>query len=381
MKHISFLCLFCFYSVIHAQVVPNSMVFMNTKITFTPNGKAEVQKFVNTLVQYKKSVNYTVQLCLMHFPILERVLAQEQVPDDFKYVCLQESKFNPNAVSPSQAVGYWQMKLSTAKAVGLIVDEKVDERKHLILSTQAACRYVKMGYDIFHNWIGGLLAYNQGGGGAKKLFPSKFYNKNEFVVDSQTPTYIIHAIAYKVAFSEKIKNTTPEKTFQLSKPKENNSWYEFAKQHKVDVDELKKYNAFVKEGHFLKNYVYLIPQKAQTSKIDETLITNHLPQNNNPSILDNPDLVVIRDEKTAQEVRKQKYVFKVNKIKSKQEINIGDTVLVTRPKTQKPEYHIVKSGDTLSEIAEKYRVSVSELKKHNPGLTNEIKIGQRIRIP
>jgi len=380
MKNPIVLCFCIFYTLVSAQVVPNSMKFMDTKITFTPNGKVKVQKFVNTLTQYKKSADFTTQLCLTYFPILKKVLAQEGVPDDFKFVCLQESKFNPNAVSPSQAVGYWQMKLSTAKAVGLIVDDKVDERKHLILSTQGACRYIKMGYDIFHNWIGALLSYNQGGRGAKKLFPQKFYNKNEFLVEEDTPIYIIHAIAYKVAFAEKIKTTTPQKSMFLTKPKENN-WQDFARTHKVEVEELKKYNAFVKEGVFLKNYVYLVPQKSQTSKIDETLITNNLPKNNDPSILDNPDLIVIKDEKTAQEVRKQKQVYKVNKVKNKQDISVGDTVLVNKPKIKKPAYHVVKNGDTLSEIAEKYRVPVAELKKMNPGLTENIKTGQKIKLP
>lgn len=380
MKTLIILCFYLCCIFVSAQTVPNTMRFMDTKITFTPNGKVEVQKFVNTLTQYKKSVDFTVQLCLTYFPVLEKVLAQEEVPDDFKYVCLQESKFNPNAVSPSQAVGYWQMKLSTAKAVGLTVDEKVDERKHLILSTQGACRYIKMGYDIFHNWIGALLSYNQGGGGAKKLFPQKFYNKNEFLVEDNTPVYIIHALAYKVAFGERIKNAVAEKTIFLAKPKENN-WQDFSKTHKVEVEELKKHNAFVKEGYFLKNYVYLIPQKSQTNKIDENLITNHLPKNNDPAILDNPDLVVIKDEKTAQEIRKQKHVYKVSKIKNKQYISVGDTVLVNKPKTEKPTWHIVKNGDTLSEIAEKYHVPVAELKKHNPGLTESIKTGQKIKIP
>lgn len=356
------------------------MKFMDTKITFTTGGKAEVQKFVNKLTQYKKNVDFTIQLCLTYFPVLEKILAQENVPDDFKYVCLQESKFNPNAVSPSQAVGYWQMKLSTAKAVGLTVDEKVDERKHLVLSTQGACRYIKMGYDIFHNWIGALLSYNQGGGGAKKLFPQKFYNKNEFLVEDNTPVYIIHAIAYKVAFGEKIKTAVPEKSILLTKPKENN-WQDFAKTHKIEIEELKKYNAFVKEGYFLKNYVYLVPQKSQNTRIDENLITNNLPKNNDASILDNPDLIVIKDEETAEKVRKQKHVFKVNRIKNKHDISIGDTVLVNKTKIEKPVYHIVKNGDTISEIAEKYRVPVAELKKHNPGLTENIRIGQKIRIP
>lgn len=372
-----FLCIFCTF--LFAQTVPNTMKFMDTKITFTANGKVEVQKFVNKLTQYKKSVESTVQLCATYFPVLEKILAKENVPDDFKYLCLQESKFNANAVSPSQAVGYWQMKLSTAKAVGLTVNEKVDERKHLVLSTQGACKYVKMGYDIFHNWIGAILSYNQGGGGAKKLFPKKFYNKNEFTIEENTPIYIIHAVAYKIAFADKIKNAVAQKSLFLCSPKED-SWQELAQKYKTNVEELKKYNAFTKNGLFVQNYLYLIPEKSHTNKIDEELIVNTLPKNTSPDILDNPDLVVIRDEKTAQEIRKQKQVYKIYKVKNKQEIRVGDTVLVNKSRVEKSTYHIVKNGDTLSEIAEKYSVPIGELKKRNPGLTDNIKIGQKIKI-
>lgn len=218
--------------------------------------------------------------------------------------------------------------------------------------------------------------------GEQKIFPQKFYNKNEFVVDGQTPAYIIHALAYKIAFAQRIRLSTPEKVLVLFKPKESNSWQDLAKYHKVEVEELKKYNAFVKEGHFLKNYVYLIPKKTSNAKIDENLIVNTLPPTpNDPAILDNPDLIVIKDEKTAQEVRKQKHVFKVNKVRNKQEIKVGDTVLVNKFKPIKPNYHVVRNGDTLSEIAEKYGVSVAALKKCNPGLTEDIRIGQKIRIP
>jgi hypothetical protein len=83
-----------------------------------------------------------VDLADAAFPIIDRVLQQEGVPLDFRYLVLQESALQGDARSTSDAVGYWQLKHDTATGLGLVMNDAVDERKHLTASTRAAARYL-----------------------------------------------------------------------------------------------------------------------------------------------------------------------------------------------------------------------------------------------
>ena len=63
--------------------------------------------------------------------MIERILKEEEMPDDLKYLALQESALIPDAVSSSNAVGFWQFKKETAEDYGLTVNDKIDERKNM----------------------------------------------------------------------------------------------------------------------------------------------------------------------------------------------------------------------------------------------------------
>ena len=86
-----------------------------------------------------------------YFPEIERVLKENKIPEDFKYLVLAESELK-NAVSPSGAVGIWQILKGTAKDYGLEVNAEVDERYHFEKSTQAACNYLRDAYELFGSW-------------------------------------------------------------------------------------------------------------------------------------------------------------------------------------------------------------------------------------
>ena len=75
--------------------------------------------------------------------MIERVLKEENVPDDFKYLCIQESGLISDAVSSAKAVGFWQFKDFTAREVGLRVDNRIDERKNIVSATRGAAKYLK----------------------------------------------------------------------------------------------------------------------------------------------------------------------------------------------------------------------------------------------
>ena len=73
-----------------------------------------------------------------YFPIIERILEQENMPDDIKFISVMESSLIPDALSTSGAVGYWQFKDITATELGLRINRNVDQRKNIISASHAA---------------------------------------------------------------------------------------------------------------------------------------------------------------------------------------------------------------------------------------------------
>lgn len=132
------------------------------------------------------------------FDIIEPILEKEGVPDDFKYLAVIESGL-ANVVSPSGAAGYWQFLKSTAEQYGLEISEDVDERYHLIKSTQAACRFLKEARNKLGNWTLAAAAYNRGISGiGKALENQKEENLYNLYLNSETSRYIFRILSLKL---------------------------------------------------------------------------------------------------------------------------------------------------------------------------------------
>lgn len=97
-----------------------------------------------------------------YFPIIEPILKQQGVPDDFKYLALIESNLDPRALSPAKAAGIWQILPETAKEAGLEVNDDVDERYNVEKSTVLACKYLKRTYELTNSWSMAAASYNTG---------------------------------------------------------------------------------------------------------------------------------------------------------------------------------------------------------------------------
>jgi len=143
--------IFCFYCLcwqLKAQPlavpeVPHKMNFAGITLTIRDDARREIQKDVDALMQSPKHYQIKVERAKAYFPIIEKIFAEEKLPDDFKYLVLQESALIGNAVSVSNAVGFWQFKDFTAKEVGMRVDDLIDERMNIVSATRGAARYIK----------------------------------------------------------------------------------------------------------------------------------------------------------------------------------------------------------------------------------------------
>lgn len=96
------------------------------------------------------------------FPIIEPILKEEGVPEDFKYLAVIESNLDQRALSAAKAAGMWQILATTGQENGLIVNEDVDERYNLEKATVVACRYLKRTYELTGSWALAAASYNSG---------------------------------------------------------------------------------------------------------------------------------------------------------------------------------------------------------------------------
>ena len=131
------------------------------------------------------------------FPIIEPILKQYGVPDDFKYLAVIESALT-NAVSPSGAKGVWQFMPETAKEKGMEVNESVDERYHLQKATEAACKYLVAAKQKFGNWTLAAASYNGGMNGVNtKIVEQQVADYYDLLLTDETSRYVFRILALK----------------------------------------------------------------------------------------------------------------------------------------------------------------------------------------
>jgi membrane-bound lytic murein transglycosylase D len=195
-----------------AQDLPRSLYVGSVNVKIEGDARAVIEKEIDNLNANQKYLNNLVAKMNLYFPIIEKILAEEGIPDEFKYLCVQESGFNPEAVSSSNAIGFWQFKRETAAEVGMRVDGVVDERKHIAAATKGAAVYLSRNNLILKNWVSTLLSYRLGLGAVRRMTDIDWAYKNEVTVNSSTDWYVLRFLAYR-HFMEKqyklSKNNTP----------------------------------------------------------------------------------------------------------------------------------------------------------------------------
>lgn len=131
------------------------------------------------------------------FPIIEPILAKYNVPDDFKYLAVIESSLL-NAVSSAGARGIWQFMPETAREKGMEVSETVDERYHLVKSTEAACKYLLSAKEKFGSWTLAAASYNGGMSGVTKQIEfQQVNNYYDLLLNEETARYVFRILALK----------------------------------------------------------------------------------------------------------------------------------------------------------------------------------------
>lgn len=203
----------------------------------------------STFLIFKKANRY--------FPVIEPILEEEGLPNDFKYLVVVESALS-NAVSAAGAKGFWQFMESSAKEQGLEISKEVDERYDLEKATRAACRYLKEAKQKLGSWTLAAAAYNMGEPGLRAAIEEQGVN-NYFDLDlkSETSRYIPKIMAIKIVMQQPKQYGFNFSKSDLYPPMTNVKIVEekggisdlatFAQQHKTTYRMLKEYNPWLRQ--------------------------------------------------------------------------------------------------------------------------------------
>jgi membrane-bound lytic murein transglycosylase D len=311
------------------------------------------QAFIDLYVNRKRELSSKVLgLSELYFPMIEEMLDKFGIPLEMKYLAIVESALNPQANSKAGAKGLWQFMYATGKMYHLNVTSYEDMRFDPYASTIAACRYLKFLHGLYGDWNLALAAYNSGPGNVNKAIRRAGGAKDYWTVrkflPKETASYVpaFIAVNYMMEYHKEhnIYPVRPEMIYVETDTLHLKDRYTF--------DQISAYTGVSNEQLAILNPVYkrnIIPADAE-----------------NPRILRLPNQAI--------------GLFLANQDSIKNHVPLlasGEPVEVIEEIT---EHHIVRNGEFLGSIANKYNVSVAQIMEWNGLRNTNIKPGQRLTV-
>jgi len=247
--------------------VPSQMEFAGIKLKITEGAMREIEETLDLLTRSQYHFQLKVDRSNLYMHFVERILKEEGMPDDFKFLAIQEGEFISDAVSTSNAVGFWQFKKATAQELGLRVDNAVDERKHIIASTVGATKYLKRSNFVFDNWLLSLQSYLQGLTGTQRSVSEKLYGAKKFEVNKKTHWYVKKFIAHKIAFEGFVGAGIKHPDVNLSDfATKGKNLKQVSQELDVDFDELKRFNKWLSQPKIPSEKDYFVIYPVRTGQ-------------------------------------------------------------------------------------------------------------------
>lgn len=238
--------------------LPNSTIFAGEEIDLTTQDRRE--RFDRELLSFTYSHINTMLIIKRAnrlFPVVEPLLKECGVPDDFKYLMIIESNGDPEALSPSNAGGLWQFLEKTARDYGLEVNSEIDERYHTEKATRAACEYLKESYEKFGDWLTVAASYNTGRANViKRQERQREQRAIDLVLPDETSRYIFRLMAVKAVLEAPAKygfllhSSDLYPAIPIAKEVTVNgsieNWGDFAKKHGLTFLQLHEANHWIR---------------------------------------------------------------------------------------------------------------------------------------
>ncbi|UFH53599.1 LysM peptidoglycan-binding domain-containing protein [Spirosoma sp. KNUC1025] len=384
-------------------VVPERVTFADISVQLDPDARRIVQQDVNALMTNQQYWIAKLDRVVLYFPMIESILISEKVPTDFKYLAVQESSLTPDAVSTSQAVGYWQFKKETATLNGLRVDDEIDERKSITASTRAAAGYLKKSNTQFNNWVASLYSYYLGATGITKLIPPDWAYAREVALDGRTDRYILRFFAHKVAIENALKTHQTSNRFALIEyPKGGGkTMRSIAEELGVEEFELRKYNRWVLGEAVPTDKAYVMAVPVASNQINDVRqkigavadatgrapelaqsdvgfpvlrrVTSNNPGKNDPVLYEInglPGIQAQAGDNAGTLARKAKIslssFLRYNDLDESDRVIVNDIYyLAKKRKKALVPFHTVRDGETSHSISQRYGLKLRKLLRYN----------------
>lgn len=340
-----------------------------------------VQKFIDRYTgRLRHSVSYMLGASNFYIPIFEEALEAYGLPLELKYLPVIESALNPKATSHAGAAGLWQFMVATGKQYGLEINSLIDERRDPIKSSYAAAHYLKDLYNIFGDWSLVIAAYNCGPENINKAIHradgQADYWKIYPYLPRETRGYVPAFIAANYVMNYycehnicPMRTTLPAKTDTVVVSKDVHL-KQIADVCGIDIEELRtlnpQYRRDIVNGNNKPSVIRLPANATNTFIANEDSIYRY----ETDALLTRRSLVEVESSKyttSTSSTRKSYSKSKSRKRKSSR-----------RSRTRKKSV-TVRSGDTLSEIAERHHTTVKKLRQLNGIKGNNIRAGKKIR--
>jgi len=233
----------------------NGFNFAGEVMPLNPDTRERLDRELTVNAYWQSSTLLNIKLAQKYLPMIEQILREEGVPDDFKYLAIAESGLR-NVGSHAGAKGFWQFMTGTGKEYGLEINSEVDERYHFEKSTRAAAKYIKRLHKRFGNYTNAAASYNVGPTKFSKEMKAQgedsYYNMN---LNIETSRYVFRLLAIKeilkrpndFGFYLDSQDYYPQTTdlMTVTVDKTVASWKEFARKHGLTYRMLKYYNPWI----------------------------------------------------------------------------------------------------------------------------------------
>lgn len=346
------------YEELPTELLKERLLELNSKTPFKIEYSPQLESVIKQYLKSRRKIlTRIIGLSKFYFPMFEEVLDKHNLPLELKYLAVVESGLDPRAKSRVGASGLWQFMYATGKSFGLENNSYVDDRHEPILATEAASQYLRYLHDTFDDWDLALAAYNSGPGNVSKAIrrsggSTNYWNIRPFLpreTANYLPAFLATMYIFEYADEHGFYNEStilPIATTDTVHVKEMISFKHISEITDISEKDLQYLNPsyklgiipFVKERtHFLR-----LPLEALgTFVANEEKIYAYAKEDFDKGEKPNPQLLLSEPERIR---------------------------------------YKVKNGDYLGKIANKYRVSVSQIRQWNGLKNNNIRAGQTLVI-
>lgn len=316
-----------------------------------------VQSYIDNYTSRRDEMGRMMGLAKYYFPIYEKAFRDAGIPDEIKFLSIVESALNPNAVSRVGATGPWQFMSTTARTYGLNINNYVDERRDPVQASCAAAAYIKDAYQEFGDWLLAIAAYNCGTGSVERAIQKAnamdYWSIRQYLpVETRgyVPAYI--AVTYLMNYSDQHRIVAQECSLPLQTDTISiNKFVSLGNVSRVlnmNVDRLAALNPsylkLVINGTTAAPRKMIIPQLPK----DKFKILNDAINSNTLNVPPTPVIATM-------------------------DINAGAV-------EEMPVLHTVKRGETLTAIADKYGIELSDLRDWNHIRGDKAAPGQVLKL-